>query len=231
MLGFSSVTNDWIARVTLSNINWPPLKAGGKLHEGCRQFRPYMGQSHGLHPRQIKPISSRTAVVQRPISLFINTVMVRADHSSSIAWPWQYHATPKRRRMFTRTRCNIPKDSNRHRCDNLKSRVARLFRPVTPKPRSQETTFASSTLLYLQGLISVLLILRFRRCCPKGRKQLSGFSCVQTTSRCFGKRCSYNVRGDTYLSAGDVWESNQSAHLSTLHPPPHLYNVNRDSHI
>lgn len=31
------------------------------------------------------------------------------------------------------------------------------------------------------------------------------------------------VRGDdTDLAAGDVWEGNQSAYLSTLHPPPHL---------
>jgi hypothetical protein len=80
-------------------------------------------------------------------------------------------------------------------------------------------------------LLFVLLVLRFRRWCPNARKPLSGFSCVQTTSRRFGKRCSYNVRGDTDLAACDVWEGNQSAHLSTLHPPPHLHNVNRNSHI
>jgi len=103
--------------------------------------------------------------------------------------------------------------------------MLRFFHPVTPKPRSQETTLASSTLFYLQWLLfcTVLLILRFRLCCPKARKPLSGFSRVQMTCRRFGKRCSYHVRCDTDLAAGDVWEGNQSVHLTTLHPPPHLH--------
>ena len=96
-----------------------------------------------------------------------------------------------------------------------------FLHPVTPKPRSQETTLASSTLIYLQRLRFVLLC--FHVCRPNARKPLSGFSRVHMTCWRFGKPCSYHVPGYTDLAAGDVWEGNKSAHLTTLHPPPHLH--------
>jgi hypothetical protein len=50
-----------------------------QLLGGCRRFRPYMGQPQRLHPRQ-KPISSSTAVVERPINLLTNIDIEREDH-------------------------------------------------------------------------------------------------------------------------------------------------------
>jgi hypothetical protein len=134
---------------------------------------------------------------------------------------------PKRRRMFTRTRRNIPEDLNRHlhRLDNLKSRNARLLSSSYLKASiaRNDTCLFHHLLRTMAAFYTLLLILRFRLCCLKSHKPLSGFSRVQMTCRRFGKRCSYHVRGDTDLVAGDVWEGNQSAHLTTLHPPPHLH--------
>ena len=138
---------------------------GYKLHEGCRQFRPYMGQSHRLHPRQTKPIGSRTAVDQRPISLLINTDVGREDlrlldpestmllRNVGECLP-EHGVTSQKIRTVTETAVTAW---------NLA--LLGFFHSVTPNPRSRETTFASSILFYLQRLLFVHLILRFRRFC------------------------------------------------------------------